>query len=80
LKFRRQQVISGYVADFYCEAAKLVVEIDGNVHENEDVLENDKKKNAAYKERGFSNSNVLEQISTCLEKVKEIAALRVRKM
>jgi len=34
-KFRRQQVIEGFVADFFCEKAKLVVEVDGGVHETE---------------------------------------------
>jgi len=31
--FRRQQVIEGYVVDFYCDAAKLAIELDGGVHE-----------------------------------------------
>ena len=30
--FRRQQVIAGYIVDFYCHAAGLVVEVDGPVH------------------------------------------------
>ena len=33
--FRRQQVIEGYVADFYCDAAKLVIELDGGVHQEQ---------------------------------------------
>jgi len=32
-KFRRQHVLAGYVADFYCPALRLVVEVDGPVHE-----------------------------------------------
>ena len=31
-KFRRQQVLLGYIADFYCEEADLCVELDGAVH------------------------------------------------
>jgi very-short-patch-repair endonuclease len=31
-KFRRQHPIPPYIADFYCEAAKLVVELDGSQH------------------------------------------------
>ena len=31
-KFRRQVPLGRYVADFYCEAAKLVVEVDGGQH------------------------------------------------
>ncbi len=32
LKFRRQHPIGPYIADFYCESAKLVVELDGMTH------------------------------------------------
>ena len=35
LHFRRQQVIHGFIADFYCEELKLVVEIDGGIHEEQ---------------------------------------------
>jgi very-short-patch-repair endonuclease len=33
LHFRRQQVISGFIVDFYCHAAHLVIELDGAVHQ-----------------------------------------------
>jgi very-short-patch-repair endonuclease len=33
--FRRQQVIGGHVVDFYCDAAKLAIELDGGVHEDQ---------------------------------------------
>ena len=32
IKFYRQRIIDGYIADFYCSKAKLVIEIDGNQH------------------------------------------------
>lgn len=32
LKFRRQHPIPPYIVDFYCEAARLVVELDGSQH------------------------------------------------
>ena len=32
LHFRRQQVIAGYVVDFYCASARLAVELDGDSH------------------------------------------------
>jgi len=31
--FRRQQVIAGFIVDFYCHKAALVIEVDGNVHD-----------------------------------------------
>lgn len=34
LKFRRQKVIRGFVADFYCPQLNLVLEIDGSIHES----------------------------------------------
>jgi very-short-patch-repair endonuclease len=33
--FRRQQVIEGFIVDFYCDAAKLAIELDGSVHEEQ---------------------------------------------
>jgi len=33
--FRRQQVINGFIVDFYCHKASLVVEIDGEIHEQQ---------------------------------------------
>ncbi|MCK9464105.1 MAG: DUF559 domain-containing protein [Proteobacteria bacterium] len=33
LHFRRQQVIHGFIVDFYCHFAGLVVELDGGVHD-----------------------------------------------
>ena len=33
--FRRQQLIDGFIVDFYCHAAGLVVEVDGGVHEEQ---------------------------------------------
>ena len=34
LKFRRQQIIAGFIVDFYCASARLVLELDGGVHED----------------------------------------------
>ena len=32
-KFRRQQVIAGYIVDFYCAELRLAIEVDGAVHD-----------------------------------------------
>ena len=34
LKFRRQQIIAGFIADFFCSDLALVLEIDGPVHDD----------------------------------------------
>ena len=33
IHFRRQQIIAGFIVDFYCHKAALVVEVDGDVHD-----------------------------------------------
>ena len=32
MRFRRQEIIGNYIADFYCSKAKLVIELDGSQH------------------------------------------------
>ncbi|TMD71663.1 MAG: DUF559 domain-containing protein [Chloroflexi bacterium] len=43
LKFRRQHVLGMYVADFVCLKAKLVIEIDGDTHDEEAHLKDAKR-------------------------------------
>jgi len=52
-KFRRQQVIEGFVADFYCEMAKLVVEADGVIHSDENQKEIDEHREKVFKLRSI---------------------------
>ncbi len=41
LKFRRQQVIRGYIVDFYCPELRLALEIDGAIHDDADRAQAD---------------------------------------
>lgn len=41
LKFRRQQVIRGYIVDFYCAELRLALEIDGPIHQRADRVDED---------------------------------------
>ena len=49
-KFRRQLPIGPYFADFVCLSARLVVEIDGGEHHEE---ESDRRKNTFLESQGF---------------------------
>jgi len=40
--FRRQQIIKGFIADFYCHKANLVIECDGSIHDPQYDSERDK--------------------------------------
>jgi very-short-patch-repair endonuclease len=48
--FRRQHPVGPYVADFYCPAAKLVIEIDGLIHDSEKAAKFDRARDS-YMER-----------------------------
>jgi very-short-patch-repair endonuclease len=52
-KFRRQHPIGRFVADFYCAEAKLVIEIDGDVHADPGQAEYDEGRTGWLEERGY---------------------------
>jgi very-short-patch-repair endonuclease len=79
LYFRRQHPIDCFIADFYCHKAKLVVEVDGTVHDSLEAKEYDENRTAFMEKLGlkvlrFSNGDVLRnpnlvisEIEKCLE-------------
>jgi very-short-patch-repair endonuclease len=42
VRFKRQHPIWMYIADFYCHELKLVIEVDGSIHNVKEVMESDK--------------------------------------
>ena len=69
--FRRQQVIAGFIADFYCHAAALVVETDGAVHNPAYDAERDQ----IFSGLGitvirFRNERVLDQTESVIEEMR----------
>ena len=74
-KFRRQVSIGSYVVDFYCPEEKLVVELDGDVHFNEEAIKYDKKRTEFLESLGlkvirFENQDVLKNTEYVLSKIK----------
>ncbi len=49
-KFRRQHPLNMFIADFYCHKAKLVIELDGNIHDLEEIKENDARRQRIIEE------------------------------
>ena len=63
VRFQRQKTIDHFIADFYCHAAKLIIELDGSQHYNEQGLVRDKERTAILAEYGvevlrFSNLDI----------------------
>ena len=69
-KFRRQHPYAVYILDFYCHSLKLVIEVDGGIHNIKEVMENDAVRQELLEKDGFKVvrfSN--EEIFTASEKV-----------
>ena len=71
--FRRQQVIQGFIVDFYCHQAGLVVEVDGDVHDLQ--KEEDERREKVLSEMGlrivrFQNDEVVRDLSVVVGKIK----------
>jgi very-short-patch-repair endonuclease len=78
LHFRRQQVVAGYIVDFYCASAKLAVEIDGIVHLG--TADYDRIRDRALSEMGIrtvrvSNAEVERDLGAVLKKITETSPL-----
>ena len=72
--FRRQQIIAGFIVDFYCHKSALVVEVDGDIHDLQQ--EEDAKREKALVEMGlriirFRNNEVLKNLSTLVRIIRD---------
>ena len=52
-RFRRQEIIGNYIADFYCHKAKLVIELDGSQHLDAAALIYDEQRTAYFHSLGL---------------------------
>jgi very-short-patch-repair endonuclease len=69
LKFRRQHPLGPFIADFYCAARRLVVEIDGDIHDlqpERGVARTEQFKQYGYRLIRFRNKQVLNDIEDVL--------------
>jgi len=72
LHFRRQQIISGYIADFYCHQHALIIELDGNVHELQKDYDADREVKLiaqGFKVIRFTNEEILHDLTETLKKI-----------
>jgi adenine-specific DNA-methyltransferase len=74
MKFRRQHAIAGYILDFYCDAAKLAIELDGGQHNTDQARRYDADRSLFLQERGivvlrYWNHEVFEELESVLESI-----------
>ncbi|MCK0146454.1 endonuclease domain-containing protein [Arenibacter sp. F26102] len=75
-KFRRQHGIGNYITDFYCAQENLVIELDGEVHNNAISIEKDDKRTAFLHGKGytvvrFENKMVFENLPSVLQELRD---------
>jgi very-short-patch-repair endonuclease len=74
-KFRRQNSIGYYIADFYCPSERLIIELDGQHHYTPEGLEKDSERDdhpeeLGIKVLGFENKEVLNNLTAVLKCIK----------
>ncbi|MBI2437035.1 MAG: DUF559 domain-containing protein [Candidatus Magasanikbacteria bacterium] len=77
VKFRRQFNISNFIVDFYCHPLKLVLELDGWVHDAEEQRKKDKIRELKLKSLGYTviryqNSDITYRLDWVVDNIWEI--------
>jgi very-short-patch-repair endonuclease len=72
VQFYRQKPIGNYIADFYAPLAKLVIEVDGGQHYEEEHLRKDQERDLFMEQQGlrtlrFNNLEVLQSIDSVMD-------------
>lgn len=78
LKFRRQHPLDKFIVDFYCNEKKLVVEVDGDVHDENINKEYDEARTVMLAGLNitvlrFKNEEVITNVKDVLKKISEVA-------
>ena len=73
-KFRRQEAIDNYIGDFVCYKKKLIIELDGGQHNDEQNIEQDKIRQNYLEQQGFKilrfwNDNIFNNIEGVLDTI-----------
>jgi very-short-patch-repair endonuclease len=79
-KFRRQHTIGIYAVDFACPAVKLVIELDGRLHDEPEQIEFDARRTEYLKLNGwriarFKNDEVFADNGAVLRKIVEAVGI-----
>ena len=75
LKFRRQHPVNIYIADFYCHKFKLIIELDGDYHDQEEQKQKDEVRTEVLRLNDlkiirFKNEEVEQDINQVLTMIK----------
>ena len=74
VRFKAQHPIERFIADFYCHSAKLVVELDGEIHDLQkeyDIGREAEMEKYDIRVIRFKNQEVFEDIESVVERIRE---------
>ena len=76
IKFRRQHPYSIFIPDFYCHSLKLVIEVDGSIHNSNEVKVNDQQRQALLEADGlvflrFSNDEIINGLENVIQTIEK---------
>jgi very-short-patch-repair endonuclease len=77
VKFRRQHPIDIFIVDFYCHEYRLAIEVDGEIHSNDESIDYDQGRTAELEKHGikvirFSNDEVIHNIDQVIPKILKV--------
>ena len=74
LHFRRQQIVHGYFADFYCHQNEVIVEVDGGIHDLQKVYDAGREaylRSLSFRIIRFTNEEINKNLKGVLQKIVE---------
>ncbi len=74
---RRQHPFGRFIVDFYCSAARLVIEVDGDIHDytqEEDAIRQEILESLGLKVIRFKNDEIIHSLDSVLGRIKEAIA------
>ena len=80
LHFRRQQIIDGFIVDFFCHSAKLVIEVDGSVHHKQQEYDAERSRILEVRQLHilrFTNDQIRDEITSVLQTIMTTATERL---
>ena len=85
VKFTRQKILGRYIADFCCPQAKLVIELDGSQHYEDNEIEKDSERTAYLEQYGLKvvripNNEVKQNFQSVCEYIDIAVKKRIEKI
>lgn len=74
-KFRRQHNIERIIADFYCHESRLIIEVDGGIHQQQqerDRIRNDWASDRGFRVLRFTNQQIFDDIKAVLDSIAQL--------